>query len=358
MTVLKRGKSRHWYIQFQIGGQTVVRSSRTTSKKVAEQMEAQLRAEIHAERYLGRKRSISLADALSQFIASKAGTPNYRNLQAHSRTILRHLAGSRSLDALSTRDIEEFKSDRIAGGTGPQTVKHGLNAIRCTIEHAKRRGFRVPEIVFPTVSIPKSRVRYLSAAEEEVLLRELDPKREGRGLAPYDRRSPSIIAAMQDACDLIVVLLDTGARYGEIAGLEWSQIDLSSGSIRLWRRKVRNEGIIFMTARVFEILERRSRTTNSPFVFKNKSGGARGYTYMTLRKALNRAGLRDCSVHTLRHTHATRLIQNGLTVYEVQAVLGHSDPKTTMRYAHLEAAKVTAKARDVIERLNAAKTSA
>ncbi|WP_132011044.1 tyrosine-type recombinase/integrase [Camelimonas lactis] len=53
-----------------------------------------------------------------------------------------------------------------------------------------------------------------------------------------------------------------------------------------------------------------------------------------------------------RHTHATRLIQNGLSVYEVREVLGHADIKTTMRYAHLEKATVLKKARDVIERLN------
>ena len=54
----------------------------------------------------------------------------------------------------------------------------------------------------------------------------------------------------------------------------------------------------------------------------------------------------------MRHTHASRLIQNGLSVYEVREILGHTDIKTTMRYAHLESKQVTSKARDVINRLN------
>ena len=54
----------------------------------------------------------------------------------------------------------------------------------------------------------------------------------------------------------------------------------------------------------------------------------------------------------VRHTHASRLIQNGMSVYEVREILGHSDIKTTMRYAHLEQKQVTSKARDVINRLN------
>lgn len=93
-------------------------------------------------------------------------------------------------------------------------------------------------------------------------------------------------------------------------------------------------------------------TRNGPYVFTNKKGGPRGYMSQAIRKAIKHAGLHDCRIHTLRHTHASRLIQNGLSVYEVREVLGHTDIKTTMRYAHLEASKVTSKARDVINRLN------
>ena len=54
----------------------------------------------------------------------------------------------------------------------------------------------------------------------------------------------------------------------------------------------------------------------------------------------------------MRHTHATRLIQNGVSIYEVKEILGHADIKTTMRYAHLEQREVSSKARDVMNRLN------
>jgi site-specific recombinase XerD len=57
-------------------------------------------------------------------------------------------------------------------------------------------------------------------------------------------------------------------------------------------------------------------------------------------------------IHTLRHTHASRLIQNGMSLYEVKEILGHTDIKTTMRYAHLERRDVSARARDVINRLS------
>ena len=136
---------------------------------------------------------------------------------------------------------------------------------------------------------------------------------------------------MQDNYDLIVLLLDTGARYSEIANIQRSQINLAERTISLWRSRVSNENIIFMTDRVHDILTRRSCSTSGLHVFTYKAGAARGYSSFAIRKAFCRVGLTDCTIHTLRHTHASRLIQNGLSVYEVRAVLGHTDIKTTMR---------------------------
>ena len=81
-------------------------------------------------------------------------------------------------------------------------------------------------------------------------------------------------------------------------------------------------------------------------------GDARAYSAIFIRKAIQRAGLSDCRIHTLRHTHTSRLVQNGMSVYEVKESLGHTDIKTTLRYAHLEQRQVSSKARDVINRLN------
>jgi integrase len=158
--------------------------------------------------------------------------------------------------------------------------------------------------------------------------------------------------SLQDAYDLVILLLDTGARYSEIANIEWSRIDLINRTIHLWRQKVQNETVLYMTDRVFDVLSRRASTNAGRYVFCNRNGDARGYSAMSIRKAIQRAGLGDCRIHTFRHTHASRLIQNGMSVYEVKEILGHAEIKTTLRYAHLEQHMVTSKARDVINRLN------
>lgn len=352
MSVMKRGNSRHWYIQFQMNGKTYIRSSRTVNKKIAEQMETDWKSKLHAQQFLGQKDRITVRVAIEQFCDSKKGTPAYMGLLSTAKVVGRLLPTHKTLDELNTHDLERFKRDRMDVGVSPQTIKHDFNLIRGAWKYARKLGYQVNDLEFPQVKIPKTPLRYLSDAEEVRLLSCLDPMREGSGLRPYAERDDEMKRSLQDAYDLVILLLDTGARYSEIANIEWSRINLHERSIRLWRPKVQNEGVLFMTDRAHDVLARRAQARTSPYVFQNRKGGPRGYVSQSIRKAMRKAGLDDCHIHTLRHTHASRLIQNGMSVYEVREVLGHTDIKTTMRYAHLETRQVTSKARDVINRLN------
>lgn len=353
MSVVKRGNSPYWYVQFQFNGQTFIRSTRTADKRAAERLEADWRAKVHSEQYLGQKQRISVDEAIKLFIDSKRGTPNFRNLESFRRSVIARLPGKKSIDELTTQDLERLKQQRQAEDVSPQTIKHCLNLVRGAWKHARSLGYRTADITFPTVKIGKYMVRYLNDAEEHRLLDALNPHRSGRGLKLLKERDEEMQRNLQDAHDLVVLLLDTGARYSEIANIEWSRIDLDRREIRLWRPKVQNEAVLCMSDRAFEVLARRSRVATSNWVFANRNGGPRGYASQSIRKAIRNAGLEGVRIHTLRHTHATRLVQNGLSIYEVREILGHSDIKTTMRYAHLENRHVTAKARDVINRLNA-----
>lgn len=354
MSLVKRKNSQFWYVQFQIDNRTVVRSTRTSDRKVAERVAAKIREEVHAEIFLGRKRAITFEEALARYAEAKTGQASHRNVVSQIRVILGILSGQIPLRNVDQLTLEQFRRSRFAQGCAPQTVKHGMSVIVGAVRLAACHGYETASIEPPAIRVPNSRLRYLSRDEERRLLAELDPKRECAGLAPIDQRDHERARQLQDNYDLVVLLLDTGARYSELANIRWQSIDLRERSIRLWRPKVQNESVLFMTERTYSILARRWETRASEYVFSSKSMGPRGYSAIAIRKAMNRAALSDCSIHTLRHTHATRLIQNGLNVYEVRAVLGHTDIRTTMRYAHLEQAEVTSRARDIIDGLNAA----
>jgi integrase len=356
MSVIKRGNSQYWYIQFQLNGRTYIRSSRTTSKKIAEQMEVEWKTKLHAQHFLGKRERVSLAEALRLFIETKQRTPNYRNFQGLRLGIERLMNVRKPLDELTLHDLERFKREREAEGIGPQTLKHSLNLLSGAWKHARKLGYATSDLDFPQVKLPKYRLRFLSDEEERRLLKELDPRRERKGLRPFTQRHPELKRTMQDAYDVVVLLLDTGGRYSEVANIKWSQIHLEQREIHLWRPKVQNETILYMTDRVFAVLGRR-RSAARPgavHVFQNKKGGARGYASQAIGRAIRRAELADCTIHTLRHTLASRLIQNGMSIYEVREILGHADIKTTMRYAHLEQRHVSKKARDIIEALSRA----
>jgi site-specific recombinase XerD len=56
---------------------------------------------------------------------------------------------------------------------------------------------------------------------------------------------------------------------------------------------------------------------------------------MRFIRACRAAGVEDFSLHDLRHTYASHLKMNGADLYDIQKLLGHSDPRMTQRYAHL-----------------------
>ncbi|MTJ04771.1 MAG: site-specific integrase [Sediminimonas qiaohouensis] len=140
------------------------------------------------------------------------------------------------------------------------------------------------------------------------------------------------------------LLLLTGARKGEARTARWGDIDLDK---RVWtvpRSKNGRSRRIVLNNKAMETLqdvritaERMSQCTGpSLYVFTNPSTG-RAYNsfYAAWYVARDRAELQDVRIHDLRHTFASLLVNKGVSLYEVQTLLGHSSVQMTQRYAHL-----------------------
>lgn len=158
---------------------------------------------------------------------------------------------------------------------------------------------------------------------------------------------------------LWILMLNTGLRVGEAVALHGEQVDLKSGFIavdRIWcthsngiRRETKGCRIrnVAMNKGVIQAIEPIYR---DGLIFANEDGSPiRGdYVYKTLLKeACARAKVPFIGCHGLRHTFASNFVMNGGSLYDLQKILGHSDIKTTSRYAHFSMDHVRSTARIV-----------
>jgi integrase len=161
------------------------------------------------------------------------------------------------------------------------------------------------------------RKRYLSAAELERL---------SKALTEHDDR---------DAADVFRLLLLTGARRGEVLAARWRDIDLETGT---WSKpgsttKQKTDHIVPLSAPARQMLAARGQ--DSEFVFPGRSGGHRVAVKSDWARICKAAEISGLRVHDLRHSYAAQLASAGVGLHTIGALLGHSNPTTTHRYAHL-----------------------
>ena len=164
--------------------------------------------------------------------------------------------------------------------------------------------------------------RLMSHEELQRLMAVLD-KAKGKG------KTPALV---------IKWLLATGARVNETLHAEWSDIDQKNKTwlIQATNSKSKRRKSVPLNAQARDILKQLKTEGRSPHLFTNKTTGERRTTINKAWQSIREeAGLPWLRLHDLRHMHASMLINSGRSLYEVQQILGHSDPSVTQRYAHL-----------------------
>lgn len=134
------------------------------------------------------------------------------------------------------------------------------------------------------------------------------------------------------------LLLNTGSRYGEMIKLKWDSVDLDNEYLTIRNSLSKNRKTIHkpLNMQALESLKDLKENNNSDWVFYNKKTNSH---YVNFRKGFNivldNANLGHVRLHDLRHTFASLLVKRGVPLYHIMQLLGHSDIKTTQRYAHL-----------------------
>jgi integrase len=185
------------------------------------------------------------------------------------------------------------------------------------------------DVPSPTKGIKKpkkdnKRYRFLTVDEADLLLNELKFK------------YPLIH-------EISLISLNCGLRAGEIFALTWSNIDLENGRLIATDTKTKENRFPLMTDEVKQIFQNKERGSPNELVFPSRNSKERKAISKSFMRTVKKLGLNEgitdsrnkVVFHTLRHTYASWLVQDGLSLYEVSKLLGHSTITMTERYSHL-----------------------
>jgi integrase len=193
-------------------------------------------------------------------------------------------------------------------------------------------------------------------------IRLLQGERSREFILTYPQEGTYLGAAPQPLRDVALLLLDTGLRVGEAVALRWSDIRLRPvngaryGLLHVREGKSKNaKRNVPLTARISQMLERRSAQNRSLLVFPGSSGDRPLLvTSLDHEHAKLRALLRmpdDFVLHCLRHTMLTRLGESGVDAFTIMRIAGHSSVTISQRYVH-PSPEAVERAFDKLETLN------
>lgn len=206
----------------------------------------------------------------------------------------------------------------VRGGEGVAT--RTIAGLSTLLGYAVERGLAERNVALGVHKAKDRRCeRFLSPAEVQTLWSTLD-------------RSGS---ANPSAIQILRLLLMTGCRLSEVAGLEWLEVDLASGVIMLRDGKT-GARPVYLSEDAKTLLAHTARIEGSRWVFPATRGnGHYKGTPKVWRVIRTRAGLSGVRIHDLRHTFASLALGKNIPLEVISKLLGHGEIRTTARYAHL-----------------------
>jgi integrase len=258
---------------------------------------------------------------------------------------------SQPLTALDTWKLESWRRDARKNGKKPTTVNRDIAALKAVIAKAIEWGLleRDPLLnLKPLKTDPIGRVRFLTPDEEQRLRQALTRRdREMRDrrvrynkhlAARKEKTFPPYPSPFADHIEpLVLLLLNTGMRFGEATHLRFRDVNLRDRMITVTGETAKSgrTRVIPMNLEAHRIL---SAFKGSPdaYVFPGESGERLTTIKKGWKALLEAAEIKGFRLHDLRHSFASRVKRSGADLYVVQRLLGHSSPLMTQRYAHLQ----------------------
>jgi len=273
-----------------------------------------------------RARSVSLEQFVSEFLAYGEANYSPKTLTLCKAILGRFLsfAGNVSLRELTCEHVDKFKAKRLRE-ISPVSVNVELRMLKAAFNTARRWKLLEADI-FEGVSlaqVPDRAPLFFTRSDFQRLLECI----KERWLK-----------------DIVVFAVLTGLRRGEILNLKWSDVDLQGKLIHIhtsstFRTKQGRRRTVPLNDTATVLLSSKQGKSPSEYVFTlNDKKIYENWVTHLFKSYVQKANLNDTRLHfhSLRHTFASWLVQDGASLYEVQKLLGHSSSKVTEVYSHLQ----------------------
>jgi len=331
MSTYKRGNK--WWIRFRFNHQRYFKCSPDNSRAGAMAYEAVLRQKLaHGEPIIEvrkKQQTPLFLDFVDKWLKTYVATNNKPSEQTQKTCMVRkHLKpyfGKIPLNKITSLQIEEFKAKKQVDGLCNKSVNNLLGIIGKCLRTAQEWEIidKIPKI--KSLKVAPQAVNYLNEKEYNLLLESIDQKSQ--------------------FYEMLLFTLRTGVRIGELLALDWSDINYANKSITIKRNVV--NGIvgspknnkfrtIYLAQDIFQMLSIRKRASGLVFPGENGTYYSRFSCRRSLEKFCHKANVKRIGWHGLRHSFASQLATNGVSLKTIQELLGHSDLKMVQRYAHLE----------------------
>ncbi len=244
-----------------------------------------------------------------------------------ARQYLLPALGKEKLVSLSRQLVEEWLRS-LSRNLLPSSCNRVLSVLKAVYSLAASWGFlsweNSPLAGVAFLKTPKEKERALSKEEAHRLMRFLENSTRLEAFA-------------------LRLLLLTGARKSEVLFAKRENVRVDLKRLMVPIAKSGKSRAIYLSHEAIRVIEAIPQKKGNPWLFPGRDRGKPlSDIYLFWNTSRKQLGLNKVRIHDLRHSFASFLVNGGHTLYEAQKLLGHSNPMSTMRYAHLEESSLIA----------------
>ena len=335
--------------EYKINGEKVYRSIYGKSYTEVKLKKEEYYSSARREKLSKPLRLTTFADIVDYWLTTIKGTVKESSFTRYHRNVhsyLKPAIGTLTLPEITSNVICQLKDELLESGgkrgdgLSEKTVSDLLSTLKMVLIYAEEQGY--PVMNAELIRNPKKKKREVTVIPGGVI-----------------SRLEEILLSSDDRISLgILLTLHTGIRNGELCGLQWSDFDFNSGTIRIYRTVERIKNLSPLAERKTKVVITEPKTESSKreiplpktlcLYLRSHCGAADTYLltgtdkpsephtlYVRYERFLRRNGFESYTFHAIRHTFATRGIASGFDAKSLSEILGHSDVTTTLRcYVH------------------------